>query len=383
MLTYLDLVNRGLDFIGDDAARTSVRSIADAAQAAMRSLIDLADWRYFRRSQLQPLHAIVTNTATVTYTHATRTVVWDSALPSWFGPGCGLIGASNNSFDVQEVVFGSTTNFILAVGSNPGSDQTYAAAALSLVQFAFDLPVDFRAVINCGLSNGAFLTMCNVSTGDMATLRRRNFVTGTPRYYDLIGSTATMGRMAMNVWPIPNETTSLSVHFKRKPRALRIRDYSVGTITATAGTRTITGNGSAWNASMVGSVLRLTDQAEAPTGYGDVNPYLEELVIDSVTNATTLVATTAPVYDYVKRKYVISDPVDVYDGSVNLLYRLLEREIRSVKRMAATSEEQVNLQREIVTALEADNAYSGGRDGFFAGQYQQGLPMYLYRDNLS
>lgn len=372
-------MNAALDYIGNDAAKTELRSIADAVQKAMRTLLASHEWKYYRDTQIQPLNATVLSTGTVAYVNSTRLVTWNTTLPSWFGPGCAMVGASNNVYIVQEVPLGSTTTFVLNVGSNPGSDTTYDSGALTLAQFAFDLPLDFWGVISCGMSNGSFLTMIPIASGDMAEYRRRNFVTGTPRMYDIIGSKTTAGRMAMNVWPIPNDNQALSVFYKRKPRVLRIRDYSIGTITATAASRTITGNGTAWDQSMVGSMIRLTDTAEAPTSYGDTNPYLEELMIDSVTNATTLVTTSAPNLSYTKRKYVISDPVDIHEGMANYLYRLVEKEVRLIKRMALVGEEMQALQYAKIEAMEVDNMDIAGTPGY---PMWLRAPLYLYRNTL-
>lgn len=379
MITFQDLCNHGLDVVGNDAARTEIRSVADAAQMAMRSLQDTAEWRYYRRTQIQPLNTTVQNVGLVTFTFATLVVVWDQPLPAWFGRGCAMIDGTNNSYTVRSLVAGSSTSFYLDAGSNPGSDQTFAGGTMNLCQYAYDLPLDFRSVVSVGMSNGSFLRLINIASGTMAEYRRRNFVTGTPRMFDIIGSTAAAGKYALNVWPIPNTSQALSVFYKRYARPLRLRDYSIGTITAAAGSAAVTGNGTAWNRSMIGSVIRLTDTDAVPTSYGDYNPYLEELTVDAVAGPTSL-TTTFPVQNtYVKRRYIISDPVDVPDGFVNFLYRLMEKEIRLIKRMPTAIDEQAAFNYSLIQAQETDNQYVSGETGY---PVWMRAPLYLYRDSL-
>lgn len=76
----------------------------------------------------------------------------------------------------------------------------------------------------------------------------------------------------------------LTLRGRRKLRDLSIGDYSTGSIvTATAGSKTITGTGTSWAASMAGRWIRIGESDTANKGDG----YWYEIA--SVTNTTTLV----------------------------------------------------------------------------------------------
>lgn len=66
-------------------------------------------------------------------------------------------------------------------------------------------------------------------------------------------------------WPTPS-TSSLTItyNYRKNVVNLSIADYTTGTL-STAGTTTVTGSGTSWNASMIGKYLQVTPTAVAAT----------------------------------------------------------------------------------------------------------------------
>jgi hypothetical protein len=380
--TFADLILHGSDYLGLDSNSTSIRAITDATVSALRALESVSTWRYFRRTQLLNLHAIVTSEATASYTHATRTVVWPENLPSWFDAGSAVNVAGPTCYVVESLVVGSTTNFVLQPFSNPGEDQTFAIGT-NLCQYTFDLPDDFAAMASVGLVATSYLVLFPVSSQDMAEMLRRTFATGTPVRYAVVGSTSTLGQQAIQLHPVPNVAGGkVSILYTRHPRALRIRDNRAGTVTGTAGLATVTGTGTAFSQAMVGSVIRFTDTGEYPTGLTDTNPYLEERTILQVTSATSLTVSAPLAYSYATKKYVISDPVDCPRYMMSLLYRLVERELRLVKRIDGKPEEAEALMLETLRSMEMDNSITVNEIAGPGSGVADLSPMYIYSTNL-
>lgn len=72
----------------------------------------------------------------------------------------------------------------------------------------------------------------------------------------------------LQLWPIPASTgNTVNINQKTRPVALSQADYTTGTITTlTNGTTTVTGSGTAWNASMVGRYLQIASTSAANGG---------------------------------------------------------------------------------------------------------------------
>jgi len=69
----------------------------------------------------------------------------------------------------------------------------------------------------------------------------------------------------LNFWPIPSTASqTITYNYRKNVIDLSIADYTTGTL-STAGTTTITGSGTSWNASMIGKYLQVTPTATAAT----------------------------------------------------------------------------------------------------------------------
>lgn len=72
------------------------------------------------------------------------------------------------------------------------------------------------------------------------------------------------GSDEIGLWPIPSDdiTAGLEISYEPRDRDLSQDDYTAGTITATNGSTTITGSGTAFTQAMIGRVLKVTDGSD-------------------------------------------------------------------------------------------------------------------------
>ena len=260
--TFKDLLDHSADYLGLDTNTKNVRAIYDSAISGFRALESVSNWRYYRRAQILNLNMIVSPVNLGSYTQSTRTVVWPDGLPSWFKAGCSMNTNNNVTYDVQDLDYSNnganlSTQFLLQPFSNPGANLSPLPANSSLIQYTYELPDDFKELQSVGMTNSSFLSIYPVSDSAINDLIRRQFATGTPRRYCVTGSQTSLGKMAIKLHPIPNITNSaVRINYTRRPRQLVISDVSTGTITATAGSNVITGTGTSFLNTMVGSIFR-------------------------------------------------------------------------------------------------------------------------------
>src|SRR4029079_16624519 len=103
--------------------------------------------------------------------------------------------------------------------------------------------------------------------------------------------------------------------YKRAARPLANPLHTQGKAAISSGGTLVTGNGTAFRPGMVGSVIRLSDNAiRAPTSEGGAKPAgFESLVTGYVSAASIVVSDPAPqAFDAVA--YTVSDRIDIEEG---------------------------------------------------------------------
>lgn len=117
--------------------------------------------------------------------------------------------------------------------------------------------------------------------------RISNIKSNIPIYYFIKGKVS--GGKEIGFYPMPAgaNTNVIELTYKKQVKSLNIADYATGSIvTATQGSRNIVGAGTAWNSSMVGRFIVITETATANGGDGITYE------IESVQSATTLTLST-------------------------------------------------------------------------------------------
>lgn len=69
------------------------------------------------------------------------------------------------------------------------------------------------------------------------------------------------------IWPIPQDEYTLTFNYHLRDRDLSVEDYTTGTVTVTNNSQTVTGSGTSWNNSMIGSWFSINNTSLPGQGY--------------------------------------------------------------------------------------------------------------------
>lgn len=318
--TYQDMTDRLLDIFDlDRAASRDLRMARAAVLTAYRDMHQRAHWSYYDRQAV-----IVTvapyETGTVEYDHAgganeRQLTITGGTWPTWAASGRVVIGDVH--YDVESRV--SNTIITLGASSNPGADVP-SGTTYAIYRNAYDLPPDFskvRSVWNATLNEPI----------PPATIDSQNFLvnsdgssTSRPCMYSIASNVDYVFKDAMQINP-PDAAYSISVAYTAQPRALSLEQYATGTATVAADSVTVTGSGTAFDASHVGCVIRFSSSGSTmPTnavGYRDSNvdnPAAHQAIVKSVASGTSLTIDVASPSALSAVKFTISDRLDVQPG---------------------------------------------------------------------
>lgn len=128
-------------------------------------------------------------------------------------------------------------------------------------QQAYALPYDYDKMIDVYQTVGAYKYIPReiVSQDDWDRLNQQtSYESNYPIYWHIYA-----GQILF--WPIPSTASqTITYNYRKNVVDLSIADYTTGTL-STAGTTTITGSGTSWNASMIGKYLQVTPTSTAAT----------------------------------------------------------------------------------------------------------------------
>jgi hypothetical protein len=368
LLTVADMVEYLVDYQGGTVREESTRDCKRAIAQAIREFPNEHKWSYYYQ-----LGRIVTrapySTGTFAYDHTGGTyerlvTLTGGTFPAWAAEGVFRIG----SVDYEVAERKSDTEITLEIGQNPGADVA-ALTTYTLFCDTYSLPTDFAAISELRAEN--WLTMDWVHPREWLALKRVLTSAATPRNYTITGDPNFQGGMALRFYPHPDAATTVDFIYYRRPRRLFVHEYSVGTVSVTADSATITGVNTVWNSDMAGAVIRLSpDNKNLPTSFIGGNQYAFERLVAGFSNSTSISADYAFESSLSGVKYVISDPIDVEDGAMFAAFqRLCEKNITVLRKMKdkplATKEYEIAL-------LHAKNADSRN----FAQRVAGGEPRY-------
>jgi len=372
--TFQDAFVRVLDAMTISSVGRHGRLARQAVQECWIELAALHDWTYFHRASGFSTVAAY-GEGTVAYTHSSRTLTlsggtWPSDILQR------SIEISNRRYTAESVT--SSTVLVLPERWNPGADIA-SGASYQARKAEYLIDVEFSRI---GVLRSANTVMpCYKTPSELEELK--TYLTGgTALYYTIRGSSNVIGAYVVDFCPEPTDVNFYQFSYLAKQRPLRTWsvngdarcEYSEGTVSV-SGT-TVTGTGTAFTADMVGCVFRLTGSASTvPTGLvggpgyegNEVdNPYAEYRMVQSVTDADTLVLDEAPTGTYSAVRYTIGDPVDLSEELWLLLLRMAERKYcEQVPIMERLSMKQSQYQRAETDARIMDGKSSrGDRQGW-------------------
>lgn len=369
LTTYQDLVDHLSDYVGSATGDDTIRYCRRAVQDAYNHFSVLHNWSYlYSRGRVTTVAP--QTIGTIQYTNSTKTVtLTGNTWPAWVVQGVVVI--NNIPYSISSNP--TSTTIILPDQNNPGADIP-AGTSYTLYQDSYLLPIDF---VSCdeimNINFGLRLTFEHPAT--WLTFQRIYRGPATPRIYSITGSPGYVGVMDVRFFPPPDNIYFMDFIYKRRPRQLNNVLISSGTVSTVSGSATITGAGTSWDSSLVGSSIRFSVQGNnvIPTGPSGENPFFIERTVASVISSTSLTVDVDPSYSATGLSYAISDPVDIEEGAMlNFMLRLCEKQLRISRRIKSTPEEIADYQASKEEAMEAD-CRSSMRQAVGAGGYPRRL----------
>ncbi len=330
LLAYFDLIDHLRDSIGGSPDEGNQRAIITAIQNAYRELVNARNWQYFwtaHRIQLVEPYS----TGTVEYLHTGGTyerqlTLTDGEWPSWALYGKVVIGDVVHSVEDRK----SATVLTLHLIHNPGADVD-SGTSYTIYRDDYTLPCDFRTMCR-PLAEGSGWWGSYVSPEEFMVLSRQGDTSGRPRSWSILGDQNLIGSYAIHVWPYPDADETFDFIYQRSGRQLHkkgiVASEITGTVQTSAASATVTGVGTSFDETMIGSLIRVTTSTtETPTGVDGLNPWLEQKIIVDVTSATSLSVDSVFANNLTGVKFMITDPVDLPDKMITALLRSAEYEL--------------------------------------------------------
>lgn len=326
--TYRDALDSVMDAFDIDAGGRPYRNARRAVFEAYREFPYKTSWAYFDR-----IGALTTSasqsSSTITYDHTGGTYERQVTLASGTWPDWADFGTLyTNSNHYEVATRESDTVITLSANNNPGADLA-AGTTYIIYRSVYPAPTDFRRA-------DALVDLENHYWPDYlppgeALVRSRGYRTpSTPAWYTIRSAGEYYGGMSFEFIPPPNAARTYHYIYEAKPRELKILETNTGTVTVSNGTTTATFSSAVLTDNHVGSVIRLSGSATAPTGkVPDLNEvdnlYVDQRTIQSVTSSTVAVLDTAVTQGFASVAYSISDPLDMESGAMmNYFLRLCE-----------------------------------------------------------
>jgi hypothetical protein len=371
LTTYKDLIDHTLDWAGANPGGDAQRDARRAVQNAYRDLASRHRWSmYYTRGRLAV--SAPYSTGTVSYFDSSgpvprQVVLTGGTWPSWAVQG--NIVMNNTIYQIATMV--DAQNLILSINSNPGpagdannllpDSLTGVPTAIKnttnwvLTRDTYPLPVDCQAIDRMILVN--FLFSLTYDHPSVWLERQRIYHSpAIPRTYTIRGDPQYQGALAVSFFPPPDDNLNFDFLYQRRPRRLVKEAISAGTASVTLGGLTVTGVGTNWISSMIGSVLRLGgDSINLPTGItGDFPAQLERIIV-AVASPTSLTIDLASDQTLTGVTHLISDPADIEEAAMlTALFRACESQFAQSRSMDGRDKAMAAYKMALIEAMEVD-----------------------------
>lgn len=354
LITWNDCIEHVVDWLGGNPTNEARRDAKRASMHALRTLANSHSWTYYytvgKLATVEPY-----TTGTVAYDHTggsfERLVTLTGGVwPTW---------AANGVLNINDVLYEvysrqSNTQLTLSTNSNPGADVA-SGTSYTLFRDNFALPANFQAMGEMIIAANARSLMPEHPNSWLA--RKRIWRgTATPYSYTILGDPNYQNTISMALYPPPDQAYSIDYLYKRRPRQLKIDSETTGKISVAGGGLSVSGSGTAFTSSMVGSTIRVGDASNIPTARWGSHPFQEERIITAVASATSLTVDAAWDNTASSVKYIISDPMDIDVGTMlSLLLRGSELETGHARNKRDRDLLQGMYREALIMAREADS----------------------------
>ena len=258
--TYADAIEHVSAYLGKDVSRYGASAVRRAIQSALLELPSHHDWTYYQTAG-RVVTAAPYNSGSVAYTESTRAVTLTGGTwPAWAAYGLLRIGQVYYEIETRD----SGTQLTLKEATTPGENLA-AGTTYELVRDTYPLPSDFvtgGTILVAGEST--FLRPRTLQ--DLIAARRTNDGPAKPEYHATVTGQLRDGKLAVTLFPAPDQRYALDFGYRRRPRDLVVESQAAGTVTVTSGSAVVAGQGTAFSARHVGTIFRAGADAKPPTG---------------------------------------------------------------------------------------------------------------------
>lgn len=339
MLTYQDCVEHLVDWNGGNAGDHTLRELRRAIKSAISEIAAVRQWRYLNRIASVNLNAQY-NTGTIAYdatggTYERQVTLTTGTWPSWAANG--VLRVTYNSATCDFPIDRRISSSIVTLVSDPApADDIASGTSYTLYQDAYTLPVDFLAI---GQVYPNQTTAHVWGQQDQHAARRLGGSSGLANSYTIRQDRKTPGRSAIYLDGWPTAAGTVEFQIRCLPRALVYSGYQArdrqGKVSISG--QAVTGDGTAFESGMVGSVFRASVNSTAfPSSEVGDNPFASQSVIQSVESATSLTLRDS-VTTATSVKYTISDPIGIASYMETLFFRCCEKQAEIVRQRDTSS----------------------------------------------
>lgn len=370
-LTYGDAVEVALGYVGGNPVDAVVRDAKRAVLEAYREIANAARWSYYYHHG-----RVITNppfiSGTIQYIHSggqyPRMVVLtpDSTgalWPSWAGGGYLRLSLDDPQGDTGLVnyrVSSRVSGTILTLDDevNPGQD-IQAGQQFKLYQDTYLLPADYIAQ-DQALYERNFGGMTYTHPREWLYENRYVFSEGVPQCYTITGDPQYPGRLVIRIFPFPDDYKTLDFIYQRRPRALAV-SCMPGSGSVVGGLAVVTATTGLFNPSSIGSIVRLSANANPPTNEVGRNPAAFESQVVAYLSPTQVSVADTPTAA-MSGALVVSDPIDIEQGAMaNAFLRCVENQMAVIRVMKDRPFKAAEYQAALARAKAADSRSFAGR----------------------
>jgi hypothetical protein len=371
-MTFSDLIEHGLDYLGGTADEQATRDCARAARQAYNDLANARLWQYLMQ-QGQILTDPPSGAGTIAYNHgglvvppSTRThprcvtlsgAVWPvPAAGGTVGPGW-MLRVDTATYQVESYI--DPTHLTLTIDVNPMRDIP-AGTPYTLYHDGYLLPADF-ARQDTAIYEGNFGGLQYSDPTDYLWNQRYVLSAGTPRFYTVVGSRAYPGELEVRFWPYPTETRTIGFIYQRQPRTIQIQGLTDGTVSVTMGSTQVQANGFVFPSTCPGAILRLGTPQRAPDSWIGANPpSFETYIQDRLDPLSVVVNDPSPFTG--TYAYVLSDRLDVeLNSMLQPILRGVEKYLQTARNIQGKPDAAIAYSMALKEAQAADSRSFQGR----------------------
>jgi len=304
-ITAMDLQERLILMIGGKADDDSVTEIRTAIRQALRTVSAEHQWPYYH-DYMHLTTSELYDTGDIAYVASTRTVtLTGGTFPTWAESGVIIIDEKHVRVETR------TSGTVLVVREDDAPVDNYTGE-YTMYQYQYTLDTDYNIYKVGKIQVDQSNWIEYVPPSLFETEIRRQWLTtgGRPRWFTISRDIANTGQNLLSLWPYPTTELRCRFGFYRHPKDIKTWDYQTGTVNTVVSTA-ISGNDTAFNQNHAGCILRTySDRINVPTSEDGRYPWIDQVVIKTVIDSTSLTAATSLTTVANDVAYCISDIID-------------------------------------------------------------------------